>query len=202
MSSFGNATAANGTGGAAAGVYLAAGTDRGFVKVDEDFQTNVPGIYAIGDVIGGAMLAHKAEDEGVVCVEIMAGETGHIDYDSIPGIVYTHPEVAAVGKTEEQLKEAGVKYKAGKFPFSANSRARCNADADGFVKVIADAETDRVLGCHIIGPQGGDLIQEVVNVMEFGGSAEDIARICHGHPGLPESVKEAALAVDGRAIHI
>ncbi len=177
-------------------------TDRGFVKVDEDFQTNVPGIYAIGDVIGGAMLAHKAEDEGVVCVEIMAGETGHIDYDSIPGIVYTHPEVAAVGKTEEQLKEAGVKYKAGKFPFSANSRARCNADADGFVKVIADAETDRVLGCHIIGPQGGDLIQEVVNVMEFGGSAEDIARICHGHPGLPESVKEAALAVDGRAIHI
>ena len=177
-------------------------SDRGFVKVDDDFQTNVEGIYAIGDVIGGAMLAHKAEDEGVVCAEIMAGQTGHIDYGSIPGIVYTHPEVASVGKTEEQLKEAGVKYKSGKFPFSANSRARCNADADGFVKILADAETDRVLGCHIIGPQGGDLIQEVVNVMEFGGSAEDIARICHGHPGLPEAVKEAALGVDGRAIHI
>ncbi len=177
-------------------------TDRGFVEVDEDFQTNVEGIYAIGDVIGGAMLAHKAEDEGVVCAEIMAGQTGHIDYNAIPGIVYTHPEVASVGKTEEQLKEAGVEFKTGKFPFSANSRARCNADADGFVKVIADAKDDRVLGCHIIGPQGGDLIQEVVNVMEFGGSAEDIARICHGHPGLPEAVKEAALGVGGRAIHI
>ena len=176
--------------------------DRGFVKVDEDFQTNVSGIYAIGDVIGGAMLAHKAEDEGVVAVEILAGETGHIDYDAIPGIVYTHPEVAAVGKTEEELKDAGVDYKSGKFPFSANSRARCNADADGFVKVLADAKTDRILGCHIIGPQGGDLIQEVVNVMEFGGTAEDVARICHGHPGLPEAVKEAALGVDGRAIHI
>lgn len=177
-------------------------TDRGFVKVDADYQTNVPGIFAIGDVIGGAMLAHKAEDEGVVCAEIMAGQTGHIDYGSIPGIVYTHPEVAAVGKTEEQLKKDGVKYKSGKFPFSANSRARSNGDADGFVKILADAETDRVLGCHIIGPQGGDLIQEVVNVMEFGGSAEDIARICHGHPGLPEAVKEAALGVGGRAIHI
>ena len=177
-------------------------TDRGFVPVDEDFQTNVPGIYAIGDVIGGAMLAHKAEDEGVVCVEIMAGQTGHIDYDAIPGIVYTHPEIASVGKTEEQLKEAGIAYKAGKFPFTANSRARCNADSDGFVKILADATTDRVVGCHIVGPQAGDLIQEVVNVMEFGGSAEDIARICHGHPGLPESVKEAALGVDGRSIHI
>lgn len=177
-------------------------TDRGFVKVDEDFQTNVPGIYAIGDVIGGAMLAHKAEDEGVVCAEIMSGQTGHIDYGSIPGIVYTHPEVAAVGKTEEQLKKDGVDYKAGKFPFSANSRARSNGDADGFVKILADAKTDRVLGCHIIGPQGGDLIQEVVNVMEFGGSAEDIARICHGHPGLPEAVKEAAMGVAGRSIHI
>jgi dihydrolipoamide dehydrogenase len=176
--------------------------ERGFIPVDEDFQTNVEGIYAIGDVIGGAMLAHKAEDEGVVCAEIMAGETGHIDYDSIPGIVYTHPEVASVGKTEEQLKEAGVAYNAGKFPFSANSRARCNADADGFVKILSDEATDKVLGCHIIGPAAGDLIQEVVNVMEFGGSAEDIARICHGHPGLPEAVKEAALAVGGRAIHI
>lgn len=177
-------------------------SDRGFVEVDEDFQTNVEGIYAIGDVIGGAMLAHKAEDEGMVCVEIMSGQTGHIDYNAIPGIVYTHPEVAAVGKTEEQLKEAGVKYKSGKFPFTANSRARSNGDADGFVKILADAETDAILGCHIIGPQGGDLIQEVVNVMEFGGSAEDLARICHGHPGLPEAVKEAALGVGGRAIHI
>ncbi|MEX0692847.1 MAG: dihydrolipoyl dehydrogenase [Rhodospirillales bacterium] len=177
-------------------------TDRGFIKVDADFQTNVPGIFAIGDVIGGPMLAHKAEDEGVVCAEIMAGQTGHIDYGLIPGIVYTHPEVAAVGKTEEQLKKDGIEYKSGKFPFSANSRARCNGDADGFVKILADAKTDKVLGCHIIGPQGGDLIQEVVNVMEFGGSAEDIARTCHGHPGLPESVKEAAMGVGGRAIHI
>ncbi|MBT3911058.1 MAG: dihydrolipoyl dehydrogenase [Rhodospirillaceae bacterium] len=176
--------------------------ERGFIPVDEDFQTNVPGIYAIGDVIGGAMLAHKAEDEGAVCAEILSGETGHIDYDSIPGIVYTHPEVAAAGKTEEQLKEAGIEYNSGKFPFSANSRARCNADADGFVKILSDKATDRLLGCHIIGPQAGDLIQEVVNVMEFGGSAEDIARICHGHPGLPEAVKEAAMAAGGRAIHI
>jgi len=176
--------------------------ERGFIPVDADYQTNVEGIYAIGDVIGGAMLAHKAEDEGVVCVEIMAGQTGHIDYGAIPGIVYTHPEIAAVGKTEEQLKEAGITYNKGKFPFTANSRARCNDDADGFVKILADAATDKILGCHIIGPQAGDLIQEVVNVMEFGGSAEDIARICHGHPGLPESVKEAALGVAGRAIHI
>jgi len=177
-------------------------TDRGFIPVDADFRTNVPGIYAIGDVIGGAMLAHKAEDEGVVCVEIMAGQTGHIDYNAIPGIVYTHPEIAGVGKTEEALKKDGVPYKVGKYPFTANSRSRCNGDTDGFVKIIAHAETDKVLGCHIIGAQAGDLIQEVVNVMEFGGSAEDIARICHGHPGLPESVKEAALNVDGRSIHI
>ncbi len=176
--------------------------ERGFIPVDEDFQTKVEGIYAIGDVIGGAMLAHKAEDEGVVCAEIMAGQTGHIDYNAIPGIVYTHPEVAAVGKTEEQLKKAGTEYTVGKFPFSANSRARCNADAEGFVKILSDKVTDKVLGAHIIGPAAGDLIQEVVNVMEFGGSAEDIARICHGHPGLPEAVKEAALAAGGRAIHI
>jgi len=176
--------------------------DRGFVKVDEDFQTNVEGIFAIGDVIGGAMLAHKAEDEGVVCVEVMAGQSGHIDYDSIPGIVYTWPEVASVGKTEEQLKDAGVKYNVGKFPFTANSRARCNADTDGFVKILADAATDAVLGCHIIGPEAGDLIQEVVVAMELSGSAEDIARICHGHPGLSEAVKEAALAANGRAFHM
>jgi dihydrolipoamide dehydrogenase len=176
--------------------------ERGFIPVDEDYQTNVPGIYAVGDVIGGAMLAHKAEDEAVVCAEILAGQTGQIDYSSIPGIVYTHPEVAAAGKTEEQLKEAGIEYNSGKFPFSANSRARCNADADGFVKILSAKDDDRVLGCHIIGPQAGDLIQEVVNVMEFEGSAEDIARICHGHPGLPEAVKEAALDADGRAVHI
>ncbi|MCH8237614.1 MAG: dihydrolipoyl dehydrogenase [Proteobacteria bacterium] len=175
---------------------------HGFVLVDEDFQTNVEGVYAIGDVIGGAMLAHKAEDEGVVAVEILAGQSGHIDYDTIPGIVYTWPEVASVGKTEEQLKEAGIDYKSGKFPFTANSRARCNADADGFVKILADATTDAVLGCHIIGPEAGDLIQEVAVAMELSASAEDIARICHGHPGLSEAVKEAALGVAGRAIHI
>ncbi|MEE8350632.1 MAG: dihydrolipoyl dehydrogenase [Rhodospirillales bacterium] len=176
--------------------------ERGFVKVDEDFQTNVEGIFAIGDVIGGAMLAHKAEDEGVVCAEIMAGQSGHINYDTIPGIVYTWPEAASVGKTEEQLKEAGVEYKTGKFPFTANSRARCNADTDGFVKILADATTDAVLGCHIVGPEAGDLIQEVIVAIELSASAEDIARICHGHPGLSEAVKEAALAADGRAIHM
>ena len=175
---------------------------RGFVKVDEDFQTTVPGIYAIGDVIGGAMLAHKAEDEGVVCVEIMAGQTGHINYDAVPAIVYTWPEVAGLGKTEEQLTETGVAYKVGKFPFTANSRARCNADTDGFVKILADAKTDRILGVHIVGPEAGDLIQEAVVAMEFGGSAEDLARTCHGHPGLSEAVKEAALGALGRAIHV
>ncbi len=175
---------------------------HGFVKVDEDFQTNVEGVFAIGDVIGGAMLAHKAEDEGVVAVEIMAGQSGHIDYDAIPGVVYTWPEVANLGKTEEQLKEAGIEYNVGKFPFTANSRARCNADADGFVKILADAKTDAVLGCHIIGPEAGDLIQEVAVAMELSASAEDIARISHGHPGLSEAVKEAALAAGGRAIHI
>jgi len=176
--------------------------ERGFVPVDARYQTNVPGIYAIGDVIGGAMLAHKAEDEGVVVAEIIAGQSGHIDYDAIPGIVYTWPEVAALGKTEEQLKEAGIAYNAGKFPFSANARARANGDTDGFVKILADAKTDRVLGVHIIGPEAGDLIQECVIAMEFGGSAEDIARSCHGHPGLSEAVKEAALGVAGRALHI
>jgi dihydrolipoamide dehydrogenase len=176
--------------------------ERGFIPVDEDFQTNVEGIFAIGDVIGGAMLAHKAEDEGVVCAEIMAGQSGHINYDTIPGIVYTWPEAASVGKTEEQLKESGVEYATGKFPFTANSRARCNADAEGFVKIIADKATDAVLGCHIVGPQAGDLIQEVVVAMELSASAEDIARICHGHPGLSEAVKEAALAAAGRAIHM
>ena len=178
-------------------------TDKwGFVKVDDDFQTSVPGIYAIGDVIGGAMLAHKAEEEGIALVENLAGEAGHVNYEAIPGVIYTWPEVAAVGKTEEQLKEAGIAYKSGKFAFTANSRARANADTDGFVKILADAESDQVLGVHIVGALAGDLIQEAVAVMEFGGSAEDIARSCHPHPGLGEAVKEAAMAVAGRAIHM
>jgi len=175
---------------------------RGFVKVDHDLQTNVAGVFAIGDVIGGQMLAHKAEEEGVAVAEMLAGQSGHVNYDVIPGIVYTHPEVASVGKTEEQLKEAGIAYKAGKFPLQANGRALANGDSEGFVKILSDAKTDRVLGAHLFTPQAGDLIQEVVQAMEFGGSAEDIARTCHGHPGLPEAVKEAALAVDKRAIHI
>jgi len=176
--------------------------NRGVVQIDDHFQTNVPGIYAIGDVVRGPMLAHKAEDEGVVVAEIIAGQSGHINYDAIPGVVYTFPEAASVGKTEEQLKEAGIPYKTGKFPFMANGRARAMAAAEGFVKILAHAETDRVLGCHIVGPEAGTLIAEVVTVIEFGGSAEDIARICHAHPTLNEAVKEAALAVDGRPIHI
>ena len=175
---------------------------RGRIKTDKHFQTKVPGIYAIGDVIEGPMLAHKAEDEGVVVAEIIAGQSGHINYDAIPGIVYTSPEIATVGKSEEQLKEAGVAYKAGKFPFSANGRARAMAAAEGFVKVLADAKTDRVLGVHILGPDAGHLIAEIGLAMEFGASAEDIARTCHAHPTLSETVKEAALAVDGRAIHV
>jgi len=177
-------------------------TNRGFVEADTHYQTNLEGIFAIGDVIGGMMLAHKAEDEGVAVAEIMAGQPGHINYDAIASVVYTWPEVAGVGKTEEQLKEAGVAYKAGKFPFTANSRARANGDIDGFVKILADATTDRVLGCHIIGPSGGDLIMEVALGMEFGASSEDIARTCHAHPQLGEAVKEAALGVAKRAIHI
>jgi dihydrolipoamide dehydrogenase len=176
--------------------------NRGRVEIDDHFQTNVKGIYAIGDVVRGAMLAHKAEDEGVVVAEIIAGQSGHINYDAIPSVVYTFPEVASVGKTEEQLKEAGVAYKSGKFPFMANGRARAMAAVDGFVKILADAKTDRVLGCHIVGPEAGTLIAEVALAMEFGASAEDIARTCHAHPTLNEAVKEAALAVDGRPIHI
>jgi dihydrolipoamide dehydrogenase len=148
------------------------------------------------------MLAHKAEEEGVAVVELIAGQAGHVNYEAIPGVVYTWPEVASVGRTEEQLKEDKIDYRVGKFPFTANSRARCNADTDGFVKILADARTDRILGAHIIGPQAGDLIQELVVAMEFGGSAEDVARSSHGHPGLSEALKEAALAVAGRAIHI
>jgi dihydrolipoamide dehydrogenase len=176
--------------------------NRGFIQVDEHYQTSVPGIYAIGDCIPGPMLAHKAEEDGVVCVEMLAGQSGHVDYNLVPGVVYTWPEVAGVGRTEEQLKEAGVGYKVGKFPFSANSRARANAETDGVVKILADAETDKVLGVHILGPLAGDLLAEAVLAMEFGASSEDIARTIHSHPAMGEAVKEAALAVHGRAIHI
>jgi len=175
---------------------------RGFIEADEHFQTNVEGIFAIGDVIGGQMLAHKAEDEGVACAEILSGHAAHINYDAIAGVVYTWPEVAGIGKTEEQLKEAGIAYNVGKFPFTANGRARANGDTDGFAKILADATTDRVLGCHIVGPAAGDLIMEVAVAMEFGASSEDIARTCHAHPQLGEVVKEAALAADKRALHI
>jgi dihydrolipoamide dehydrogenase len=175
---------------------------RGCIEVDGHFQTAVKGIYAIGDVIAGAMLAHKAEEEGVVCVEMMAGQKPHINYDAIPGVVYTHPEVATVGKTEEQLKEVGVAYKVGKFPFAANSRGKATGNTEGFVKLLADATTDALLGAHIIGQDAGTLIAEVALALEFGASAEDVARTCHAHPTLNEAVKEAALAVDGRAIHI
>ena len=183
----------------AAGVEL---DDRGRVKTDKHFRTNVEGIYAIGDVIAGPMLAHKAEDEGVAVAEILAGQAGHVNYDAIPGVVYTWPEVASVGRTEEELKQAGIAYKAGKFPFLANGRARAMNATDGFVKVLADAKTDRVLGVHIIGAEAGTIIAECVLAMEFGASAEDIARTCHAHPTLNEVVKEAALAVDGRPIHM
>jgi dihydrolipoamide dehydrogenase len=176
--------------------------DKKRVKVDVRYQTNIAGIYAIGDVIAGPMLAHKAEDEGMVCVEMIAGLRPHIDYDAIPAVIYTWPEVASVGKTEEELKAAGIAYKTGKFPFTANSRARTNADTDGFVKILADAKTDRVLGVHIIGPDAGTMIAEAALAMEYGASSEDIARTTHAHPTLSEAVKEAALAVDGRPIHI
>lgn len=176
--------------------------NRGRVEVGHDFQTNIKGIFAIGDVIPGPMLAHKAEEDGVCAVEMMAGQKPHIDYNLVPGVIYTWPEVAMVGKTEEELKAAGVQYKAGKFPFMANSRGKSVGETDGFVKILADAKTDRVLGCHIIGPDAGTLIHEACLVMEFGGSSEDIARTCHAHPTLNEAVKEAGLAVLGRAIHM
>ena len=176
--------------------------ERGRVKIDGRFATSVPGIYAIGDVVAGPMLAHKASEEGVALAEILAGQAGHVNYEAIPGVMYTWPEVAAVGQTEEQLKQAGIAYKAGKFPFTANGRARAMAMTDGFVKILADAQTDRVLGAHIIGPNAGDMIAEIVLAIEFGASAEDIGRTCHAHPTLEESVKEAALAVAGRPIHM
>ena len=176
--------------------------NRGRVIVDRHYQTNVPGIYAIGDVIAGPMLAHKAEDEGVAAAEIIAGQAGHVNYDVIPNVVYTFPEIASVGKSEEELKEAGAAYKVGKFPFTANARARVNHTTEGFVKILADAKTDRVLGIHILGPDAGNMIAEPAVAMEFGASSEDIARTCHAHPTLSEAVKEAALAVDKRAIHM
>jgi dihydrolipoamide dehydrogenase len=187
------------TDGVGAGVEL---DERGRVKTDAHYATNVPGIYAIGDAIAGPMLAHKAEEEGVAVAEIIAGQAGHVNYGAIPGVVYTWPEVAAVGQTEEELKAAGVAYNVGKFPFTANGRARAMGETDGFVKLLADKATDRLLGAHIIGPDAGTLIAELTTAIEFGASAEDVARTCHAHPTLEEAVKEAALAVAGRALHM
>ena len=182
-----------------AGVAL---DNRGRVQIDAHFATSVKGVYAIGDVVAGPMLAHKAEDEGVACAEILAGQAGHVNYDVIPGVVYTTPEVSAVGKTEEELKQAGTAYTVGKFPFTANGRSKVNQTTEGFVKVLADAKTDRVLGVHIIGREAGEMIHEAAVLMEFGGSAEDLARTCHAHPTRSEAIKEAALAVGKRAIHM
>ncbi|MFZ1215834.1 MAG: dihydrolipoyl dehydrogenase [Pseudolabrys sp.] len=176
--------------------------ERGRVIVDHYYATNVPGIWAIGDVIAGPMLAHKAEDEGVALAEILVGQAGHVNYDAIPNVVYTYPEIATVGKTEEELKAAGVAYNVGKFPFTANGRAKVNLTTEGFVKIIADAKTDRVLGVHLICADAGNMIAEATIAMEFGASVEDIARTCHAHPTLPEAVKEAAMAVAKRAIHM
>jgi len=176
--------------------------DRGRIIVDSHFRTNVAGIYAIGDVIAGPMLAHKAEDEGVAAAEIIAGQAGHVNYEVIPNVVYTSPEIASVGKTEEELKAAGIAYQVGKFPFTANGRARANLATDGFVKILADAATDRVLGVHILGPDAETMIAEAAIAMEFGAAAEDIARTCHAHPTLSEAMKEAALAVAKRAVNI
>ncbi len=184
---------------AEAGVAL---DERGRVKTDGHFQTNVPGIYAIGDVIAGPMLAHKAEEEGVALAENLAGQAGHVNYGIIPSVVYTSPEIASVGKTEEELKAAGVEYRTGKFPFTANGRARAMLHTDGFVKILADKATDRVLGAHIVGFGAGELIQEVTVLMEFGGSAEDLARTCHPHPTMSEAVKEAALSAFFKPLHI
>ena len=188
----------DGLGLEAAGVAM----ERGRVVIDNHFKTSVDGIYAIGDVVRGPMLAHKAEDEGMAVAEILAGQHGHVNYEVIPGVVYTSPEIASVGRSEDDLKAAGIAYKVGKFPFTANGRARAMRHADGFVKVLADATTDRVLGVHILGHGAGELIAEAAVLMEFGGSAEDLARTCHAHPTMSEAVKEAALAVDKRAIHI
>lgn len=182
-----------------AGVVL---DERGRVRTDNHYQTNVPGVYAIGDVIDGPMLAHKAEDEGVAVAEILAGQAGHVNYAVIPSVVYTQPEVASVGKTEEELKADGIKYKTGKFPFSANGRARAMQASDGFVKFLADAETDRVLGVHIVGMGAGEMIHEAAVLMEFGGSSEDLGRTCHAHPTMSEAVREAALATFAKPLHM
>jgi dihydrolipoamide dehydrogenase len=175
--------------------------NRGRILVDPHFRSNVEGVYAIGDVIAGPMLAHKAEEEGVAVAEILAGQAGHVNYDVIPNVVYTYPEIASVGKTEEELKAAGIAYNVGKFPFTANPRAKINLTTEGFVKILADAKTDRVLGVHILGPDAGNMIGEAAVAMEFGASSEDIARTCHAHPTLSEAIKEAALAVAKRAIN-
>jgi dihydrolipoamide dehydrogenase len=175
---------------------------RGVIQVNEHFATSAKGVYAIGDCIPGPMLAHKASEEGIACVERIAGRWSHVNYDTIPAVVYIHPEVAAVGKTEEQLREGGTAYNKGVFPFLANGRAKTLGDTDGMVKILADQKTDRVLGVHILGPRAGDLIHEAAAAMEFGASSEDIVRVCHAHPTLAESVHEAALAVSGRALHV
>ncbi len=181
---------------------LGVALDRGRVVIDDRFATNVAGVYAIGDVVRGPMLAHKAEDEGIAVAEIIAGQHGHVNYEAIPSVVYTMPEIATVGATEEELKAKGIAYKIGKFPFTANGRARAMRKMEGFVKILADASSDRVLGVHIIGASAGELIAEATVLMEFGGSAEDLARTCHAHPTMSEAVKEAAMAVDKRSIHI
>jgi dihydrolipoamide dehydrogenase len=189
----------DGLGLEAVGVKL---DNKRHVVVDGHYQTSVPGIHAIGDVIAGPMLAHKAEDEGIAVAELLAGKAGHVNYDAIPNVIYTFPEVASVGKSEEELKAAGIAFTAGKFPFTANARAKVNRTTDGFVKILADAATDRILGVHIIAPAASEMIAEAAVIMEFGGSAEDLARTCHAHPSLTEAVKEAALAVDKRPIHM
>ena len=176
--------------------------EKGRVKIDKYFKTNVENVYANGDVVVGPMLAHKAEEEGIAVAEMISGKFGHVNYDVIPNVVYTHPEVASVGKTEEELKKANITYNSGKFPFMANSRAKVNDEIDGFVKILADKKTDKVLGVHIVGPDAGNLISELALAMEFGASSEDIARTCHAHPTLTEAIKEAALAVDKRPIHM
>src|SRR5437762_2313996 len=188
-----------GLGAEKAGVEL---DEKKRIKTDKYFKTNVDGIYAIGDVIAGPMLAHKAEDEGIACVEHIAGKDGHINYDAIAGIIYTNPELAGVGLTEEQAKEKGIEYRVGKFAFRANSRAVANDELDGMVKFIADAKTDRILGAHILQHAAAELIAEAVSVIEFGGSSEDLSRTCHAHPTLSEAVKEAAMKVEKRAPHI
>jgi dihydrolipoamide dehydrogenase len=197
--SIGRAPYTEGLGLKEAGVAL---DERGRVAVDDHFQTNVQGIYAIGDAVRGLMLAHKAEDEGVAVAEILAGQAGHVNYDVIPNVVYTYPEIASVGKSEDELKAAGTAYNVGKFPFTANGRAKANQQTEGFVKILADARTDRVLGVHIVCSDAGNMIAEAAIAMEFGASSEDIARTCHAHPTLPEAVKEAAMAVEKRAIHM